>query len=92
MSDNPTRSNDGQYGSVILDQGESWSQAADAPNDPLAHINALIPVDSSAGVVLDTATGNCDGLTGVSFTIPILGRWTAIAVNASSGSVQLVFG
>jgi len=80
-----TRSNDGQFGSIILDQGESWTGAGGQ------HVNALIPVSTTA-VVLDTATGNCTGLTGVGFTTPILGRFTAITVNSSSGSVQLVFG
>lgn len=80
-----TRSNDGQFGSIILDQGESWTAARNQ------HVNALIPVSTTA-VVLDTATGNCTGLTGTGFTSPILGRFSAITVNASSGSVQLVFG
>ena len=89
---NPTVTNDGQFGGDLLVATESWSQATNAPDDPLQHINAIVPTDSSTPVVLSSVTGNVRDLATKSFSTPLLGRFTAVTLDATSGDCVVYFG
>lgn len=90
-NENPTRSNDGQYGGKRLAAAGTWSQSVDAPTNALAHINAIVPTTGTA-VIIDSVTGNISNLAGASIEKPLLGRFSAITLNASSGECIVYFG